>query len=66
MQINRCPKCGREPEFEKFFKFSEDLGGFYFAGWKYRCLNCGLNTGRCDTHEEAVAKWNELTEGKGK
>lgn len=66
MQINPCPRCGRKPELEKYFKYSKDIGDFYFAGWRYQHLNCCLHTGCCETREEAVTKWNEMTKGKNK
>lgn len=58
MVINRCPKCGREPS---VFIDEQD---FVTIGVEIWCSDCGLHTGRCDTHEEAVAKWNEMTEAK--
>ncbi len=68
MQINRCPKCGREPSAIKLFKLDNERNCFYALknGWEAECYDCGLHTGRCDTREEAVAKWNELTKGINK
>jgi hypothetical protein len=54
MQINRCPKCGREPSEIRL------LGGSRTAR-EIECYDCGLHTGRCDSHAEAVKKWNEMT-----
>lgn len=64
MQINPCPRCGREPELEKYFKFSKDIGEFYFAGWRYQCLRCCLSTECCKTIDESAAKWNEIMKGE--
>lgn len=60
MQINRCPKCGREPEVKRFEQ------NCVLIGYEVECFDCGLHTGRCKTYEEAVAKWNEMTKGENK
>lgn len=60
MQINRCPKCGGEPS---VFIDEEDFVTIFVAIW---CPDCGLDTGRCKTYDEAVAKWNEMTKGTNK
>jgi hypothetical protein len=52
MQINRCPKCGREPKMIKYV----------MAGDELECYSCGLRTGVCFNFDEAVTKWNALTE----
>lgn len=55
MKINQCPKCGREPRRYR-----------YIFGHKYQieCLECGLDTGLCESADEAVTKWNEMTKGE--
>ena len=53
----RCPKCGREPS---AITYSNYLSAF--AGYELECYDCGLHTGKCDSYEEAVDKWNELVE----
>lgn len=57
MQINRCPECGREPSIDKIFNCHRD-----FLGYEAECCDCGSYSGRCNTRDEAVAKWNEMTE----
>lgn len=56
MQINQCPKCGREPVSMKVYAST------FFCGWKIECFNCELYTGCCKSEGRAVAKWNKLTE----
>lgn len=57
MKINKCPICGREPSIHKVFNCHRD-----FLGYEAECYDCVLHTGRYKTREEAVAKWNEMTE----
>lgn len=59
MQINRCPKCGREPSMIKIKSITN-------YGVEVECYDCGLHSGCCDTKEEAIKKWNELTKGDNK
>ena len=54
MQINRCPKCGREPSVIRI----KSIDGY---GVEIECYDCGLNSGRCEAPEKAVTKWNGLT-----
>lgn len=61
MKINRCPKCGRKPSFNKLFNIK-----FEPIGYEVECYDCELSTGRLDTLDEAEAKWNELTKGENK
>lgn len=63
MQINRCPKCGREPLIIKVCVKTED-DKFEHIGFEFECYTCCLHSGLCETFEEAVAKWNELTKGE--
>lgn len=60
MKINRFPKCGRKPS------VLIDEEDFVIIGVEIWCSDCGLNTGRCETYDEAVIKWNELTKGENK
>lgn len=60
MKINPCPKCGREPVSMRVFT------NMLFRGWRVKCLDCELHTGCCETRDEAVEKWNELTKGVNK
>lgn len=60
MQINRCPKCGREPV------STEMYAGEFYLGWRVECLRCKLHTCTCESRSEAVAKWNEMTKGDSK
>lgn len=57
MKINKCPKCGREPTVILLFNRDKNV----YCGVEVECYDCGLHSGRCDTEEEAIAKWNELT-----
>lgn len=56
-RLNRCPRCRREPSFNKLFNIKLDP-----IGYEVECYDCGFHSGRCETREEAVAKWNEMTE----
>jgi hypothetical protein len=60
MQINKCPKCGREPS---NIELIIPLKTLNILGYEIECYDCGLHSGRCDTEEEAINKWNELTKG---
>ena len=60
MQINRCPKCGREPVSMKVY------AGMFFCGWQVECFDCRLHTGWCKTKDEVVAKWNEIAKKETK
>lgn len=57
MQINRCPKCGREPDVLVLMDADYDIEGYLFG-----CPYCDLYTGCCETENESIAKWNEMTE----
>jgi Lar family restriction alleviation protein len=59
MQINRCPKCGREPSVVKTIDYTR-----YKVGYEIRCYDCKILTEATKTRDEAVAKWNEMTEGE--
>lgn len=58
MEINKCPKCGRKPNLILLFNRDKNV----YCGHEAECYNCGLHSGCCDTEEEAIEKWNELTE----
>lgn len=62
MQINRCPKCGREPS---VYCGTALLNG-EMRDVNIECDGCRLYTGNYKTHAEAVAKWNEMTKGINK
>jgi hypothetical protein len=56
MQINRCPKCGRKPSeirLKSITNYSVEI----------ECFDCGLYAGEFKTRDEAVAMWNEMTDG---
>ena len=57
MQINLCPKCGREPKLREWL-----LSGEY----EIECPHCKRYSGAFNTSAEAVAKWNEMTKGENK
>lgn len=57
MEIRLCPKCGRGPSVITWSIAGDNIG------YEAECYDCGLHTGRCDTKEEAIKKWNELTKG---
>jgi hypothetical protein len=59
MQINRCPNCGWSPSEITHYRAADKR--FIY---EVECSDCGLHTGRCDTREEAVEKWNEITKGE--
>jgi hypothetical protein len=61
MQINRCPKCGREPVVARIVN-----DRYVLLGYQVDCDDCCLHTGRYGTRDEAIAKWNELTKGENK
>ena len=58
MKINPCPICGREPG---VWIHEAD---FYTIGYEFSCGGCGFYTGSCETRDEAVTKWNEMTKGE--
>lgn len=58
MQINRCPKCDREPSVITLSIAGDTIG------YETECYDCGLHTGSCETTDEAIAKWNELTKNQ--
>jgi Lar family restriction alleviation protein len=60
MKINKCPKCGREPEVIRLER------NFVLSAYEVECYDCGLHTGRYGTRDEAIAKWNEITKGENK
>lgn len=55
MIINRCPRCGRYPSVIELSIAGDTIG------YKTECYDCGLHTDCCDTEDEAITKWNELT-----
>ena len=58
---NRCPKCGRMPSnVELIHPLTKSIE---ILGYEVECYDCGLHTGRCETRDEAVEKWNEITKG---
>jgi hypothetical protein len=56
MEINRCPECGRVPIVSKIVDANND-----FLGFQIDCDDCCLHTGCTPFYEDAVAKWNALT-----
>jgi transcription elongation factor Elf1 len=60
MQINRCPKCGREPRVDLIQSYLT-LDGFVTV----ECQTCGLKV-TCDfeSTELAIEKWNRMTKGE--
>lgn len=59
MRINRCPKCGVEP-----YVIPLDDDNDEYCGSEVECYYCRLHTGCCETENEAILKWNEMTEVK--
>lgn len=57
-KINRCPCCGREPS---EIILTGILDESQVPGYELECYDCGLHSGRCDAEDEAIKKWNELT-----
>ena len=55
MRINRCPKCGREPKLMEWLESGQ---------YEVECPNCLDYSGGFDTPDEAIVKWNEITEIK--
>jgi len=55
VKINRCPKCGREPSVIRIKSVID-------YGVEVECYDCGLRAGVCLNFDEAVTRWNELTE----
>jgi hypothetical protein len=62
MQINRCPKCGREPRTVLLGRFTDR--GKEYIGIGMSCIICDIKTKPCKKRAEAVAKWNEMTKEK--
>lgn len=60
MQINRCPKCGREPSVYCCTAF---LNG-EMRDVNIECEGCRLYTRTYKTRDEAISKWNEMTKGE--
>lgn len=60
MKINKCPKCGREPSVFSKATITKELR-MENVRVEAECYDCGLHTGSCNTHDEAIEKWNELT-----
>ncbi len=58
MQINRCPKCGREPSIARIIN-----GNYELAGFGIECYDCSLHTGCIPHYLDAVARWNEMAKG---
>lgn len=57
MQINRCPRCGREPKII-LIQGCLTLDGFVLI----ECQKCGIKvTNDFESEEVAIEKWNELT-----
>lgn len=61
MKINKCPKCGREPSILIWRRNDDEET---ISGYEAECYDCGLHTGCCETRNEAITKWNELTKGE--
>lgn len=61
MQINLCPKCGREPTRIRYESMSRKT-----IGHEIVCKDCGISTWNFKRLSEAVAKWNEMTKGENK
>lgn len=57
MQINPCPKCGRDASVAKIIDYMR-----YKFGYEIGCYDCKIRTEVIKTRDEAIAKWNELTE----
>jgi hypothetical protein len=57
MKINRCPKCGQEPAIAKIVDYCDNK-----FGYEVGCYDFEIQTEVIKTREEAVAKWNEMTE----
>jgi hypothetical protein len=62
MQINRCPKCGRNPSIIRF-RAAENFNSIPKFSTEVKCYVCAVSTGLCETHAKAVKKWNEMTKG---
>jgi hypothetical protein len=54
MNINPCPRCGREPR----------ILVWLLSGYEVVCAHCRIYSGMFDTRVEAVEKWNKLTKGE--
>jgi hypothetical protein len=67
MQINRCPECGREPLIYRATPIIRFDHTTISGDTKYvcHCYPCGLRV-KSNTRDEAVAKWNEMTEEENK
>jgi Lar family restriction alleviation protein len=63
MQINRCPKCGREPVI-LITRNNDESESIY--GYRAECYDCDIWADIGNTKAEAVTKWNELTKGETK
>jgi transcription elongation factor Elf1 len=59
MHINNCPKCGVEPHVIPIFDSDDE-----YCGSEVECYHCRLHTGCCETENEAILKWNEMTKGE--
>jgi hypothetical protein len=56
MQINQCPKCGQVPNVSRV-----QGSRILIPSYQILCYKCKLESERCTTFDEAIAKWNELT-----
>lgn len=63
MQINRCPKCGREPAIH-IARNDDESESIY--GYRAECYECDVWAEVGGTKAEAIAKWNEMTKGINK
>jgi len=52
-----CPRCGAKQEDRllacSYFGFKTGCDG-----WSAYCRSCFASTGFCETHDEAIGKWN--------
>lgn len=56
MKVNKCPKCGREPQYHTLL-----FSGLY----EVKCPHCKINSGLFKTPQKAVQEWNKLTDKEG-
>jgi Lar family restriction alleviation protein len=61
MQINRCPRCGREPVI--LIARNNDEGESIY-GYRAECYDCDVLADVGGTKAEAVTKWNKMTKGE--
>lgn len=56
-EVERCPKCGRDPSVITLSIAGDTIG------YEAECYECGLHTGRCETRDEAIEEWNKMIRG---